>query len=86
MRDETEFVAFHTSHWCDATLQRRSAVSLRRFLRHREQYSGHSRQVAGRHRQLEVLIDPLQSSEDRTADRRSPRRSKDRCSDPAAAS
>jgi hypothetical protein len=41
---------------------------LRRSPRHREQYSGHSGEVAGRHRQLEVQIDPLQSSEDRLPD------------------
>src|SRR5438105_2663633 len=64
MRNETEFVAFHRSHRCDATHRCDSLASLRRSLRYSEYYSGHAREIAGGHRQLEVLIDSLQPSED----------------------
>jgi hypothetical protein len=37
-------------------------TQVRASLRHREQYSGHSTQVTGSHRQLEVLIDPRPSA------------------------
>lgn len=63
MRIEAEFLAFHSTHRCEAAHRRHSAASWRCSLRPREQYSGHSRQVARRHGQLEVLIDPLQAAE-----------------------
>jgi hypothetical protein len=47
---------------CGATRHTQVRASLRLSLRHREQYSGHSTQVTGSHRQLEVLIDPPQSA------------------------
>jgi len=45
-----------------ATQQLRSGGSLRRSLRHRCRYSGHSSQVARKHRQLEVLFDSFDAA------------------------
>lgn len=61
-------MAFRSPWRSESTHRCCVAASLRRFLRHREQYSSHSCETARHHRQLEVLINPFQSAVDRLPD------------------
>lgn len=64
MRDETEFVVVGVWRWCGARHRCHPAVSFQRSCGTANNIQAILVMVAGCYRQLEVLIDPLQASED----------------------